>query len=469
MTVIDYTVFLIPLAFGVMVVHSLIPDCDRSVRFPWFMLILGLGWGLGCGLWSCLSYMTLRSNILSNHIFIVEISIIVMTSTYFVYVLNRGRSGKPNGLSETDRRDFSGLETAMSAIFILSLLIGSCLQLIQSVNNPYGQWDAWSFWNLRAGFIFAHFPDWLIAFDTNASNSNLDYPLLIPSLIFRMWTFVGSNSVVVPIGIGLLFTVSCVLVLVGGVWILNDKGTALIAGICLITAKMFMVCGADQYSDVPLAFYFLSAIVLISVGTLYSLNNFSYLVMAGIMLGLASWTKNEGIMMAPVALLSGFICLVVSHRKLSIYQACFILIGFLPVFWVVADFKMNVAPHDNAFITTGNLPRIWQQIFQFDRYVIIAKRFMLELFAFHRWGFVSLFLIFYAVFKGFRNEASLRPFSCLTLSAISLTLAGYFAIYVITGQDLIVHLDTSLNRLIVHVFPAVLFLFFVNARGLHHD
>lgn len=449
-----------------MLAYYFVPKCAASGLLPWFILRLGLGWGLGCGLWSCLTYIALRFNILSDNRSIVEISIILIISVCFFYIWKRGYPEiRKNPLVAAPPK-LSVLNRLLVVMFIMSLLIGLCLQLIQAINNPYGNWDAWAFWNLRASFIFKHSTEWAIAFDTNATNSNLDYPLLIPCLVFRMWDFIGTDSVVVPIVVGVLFTISCILVLVGGIWLLNDMKVALIAGICLISAKMFMVCGADQYSDVPLAFYFLSAIVLTSISTVYSQSSRSYLFLAGIMLGMAAWTKNEGLLIALAVLFACFLCLVVFHRKLSVYQACFILMGFLPVLCVVADFKMNVAPYDNAYVASSHLSRISSQLFQFDRYLIIAKRFLLELFTFHRWGYVSLFLIFYSVLRGFRNEETLRPCTCFTLFTTAVILGGYFGIYVITGQELVVHLDTSLNRLIVHVFPVIIFVLFMNAKGL---
>jgi hypothetical protein len=43
---------------------------------------------------------------------------------------------------------------------------------------------------------------------------------------------------------------------------------------------------------------------------------------------------------------------------------------------------------------------------------------------------------------------------------LGLTLAGYFAIYVITPNELYWHLRFSLNRLFLATWPSVLFLFF---------
>jgi len=43
-----------------------------------------------------------------------------------------------------------------------------------------------------------------------------------------------------------------------------------------------------------------------------------------------------------------------------------------------------------------------------------------------------------------------------------LTLCGYFAVYVITPNELYWHLRFSLNRLFLQLWPAVIFLFFLS-------
>ena len=43
-------------------------------------------------------------------------------------------------------------------------------------------------------------------------------------------------------------------------------------------------------------------------------------------------------------------------------------------------------------------------------------------------------------------------------SIVTLVLIGYFAVYVLTNYDLRYHLDSSLDRLIMHVWPSILFL-----------
>jgi hypothetical protein len=52
-----------------------------------------------------------------------------------------------------------------------------------------------------------------------------------------------------------------------------------------------------------------------------------------------------------------------------------------------------------------------------------------------------------------------------TIYIILLMLAGYFLVYVITPYDLEWHLNTSLSRLFVQLWPSFLFCFFLKVEG----
>jgi hypothetical protein len=55
-------------------------------------------------------------------------------------------------------------------------------------------------------------------------------------------------------------------------------------------------------------------------------------------------------------------------------------------------------------------------------------------------------------------EARMQPAWLAALPALQ--FLGYFAVYVLTPHDLVWHMGTALTRLILHLSPAILFLFF---------
>jgi len=95
------------------------------------------------------------------------------------------------------------------------------------------------------------------------------------------------------------------------------------------------------------------------------------------------------------------------------------------------------------------------------RYWVILQWYAKEFFRFGNWVVPTTVLLvalgFFIPSSGIRRQkTALR--SSITLA---LTLAGYFAIYVITPNDLYWHLRFSLNRLFLQVWPGTIFLFFL--------
>ena len=62
-----------------------------------------------------------------------------------------------------------------------------------------------------------------------------------------------------------------------------------------------------------------------------------------------------------------------------------------------------------------------------------------------------------------REKHRTRPGFRIGLTTLSLTLAGFFLIYVITPYDIFWHLRNSLNRLFLQLWPSAIFLFFLVA------
>jgi len=100
-----------------------------------------------------------------------------------------------------------------------------------------------------------------------------------------------------------------------------------------------------------------------------------------------------------------------------------------------------------------------------NRYGFILSNMAESISTLGRWPVVSLFvvLLIYALLTWFDcPEPIIVKFVGV---AILLQLTGYMAIYVITPHDLAWHVHTSKERLILHIFPAILFLFFYSTNS----
>ena len=94
-----------------------------------------------------------------------------------------------------------------------------------------------------------------------------------------------------------------------GVSRLRSRSQGLLAGLVLIGLVSFLQRGTLQYADVPLAFFILSAVLLLVLYDASERPQRGLLVLSGLAAGLAAWTKNEGLLLLlvlPAALAPSF-------------------------------------------------------------------------------------------------------------------------------------------------------------------
>ena len=185
------------------------------------------------------------------------------------------------------------------AIFIAALAFDVVGMAGRYVACPQGGWDAWAIWNARARFLFRSGDDWRQAF--HPAQAHDDYPLLVPMSNVRCWWRSGANRVGCPRcwAMGSLWRrLAC--------WRRESAGCAaqpgLLAGTVLLGTKAFVMLGAAQYADVPLAFFILASVLLLALDDAAEQSSPGLVLLAGLCAGLAAWTKNEGLLFLVVVL-----------------------------------------------------------------------------------------------------------------------------------------------------------------------
>ena len=326
--------------------------------------------------------------------------------------------------------------------------------------HPSGEWDAWTIWNLHARFLFRGGPFWKEGFSDAISWSHPDYPLLLPGTIARSWTYWGRESPIVPSLVAMLFTLSTAGTVFSGLSILRGKTQALLGGAVLLGTPFFLTMGASQYADVPLSFFIVASLALIALDESASFKGYGLRVLAGTCAGLAVWTKNEGWVFALSLAFAQLLMALVRVPKIpNVRRVLLFLAGLAPVAGIDFLFKATVAPANYMF---GNQPSVIHRLATFSRYIPIAKAFWSELFTFGNWrGKMIVLLTIYAALTGLYGERD-RGATWIILSiSIALTAVGYFFAYVITPVDFQWQLSASLNRLLLQLWPSLVFLIFL--------
>jgi len=435
-------------------------------------LAVGFGFGVSSCLFFCWLYLVGSSSQHFGRSYIL-VEVVAATVLGVAYFWCSRKPVLPNG-RDYDRPEEhnSLLDRLFAGIFYLLLSCAVITFILIALTHRHGEWDAWSIWNLRARFLDRGTEHWRNAFVQTLGIPHADYPLLLPLTIARGWKYIGSEAVSVPIVVAFLFTFSSVGILCSSLAILRSKRIGYLAGTVLLGVSSFVSHGASQYADVVIGFFMLCAIVTAALYRETSNGeNAGSLVLAGLAAGFSAWTKNEGLLFLLVfvvvsLLLAGWR----SGWRVCLREASMFAIGLLPVLAVVAWFKLALAPLN--YLQAGNYSApgamqhyldpdsVSHKLTDFLRYRIVFKAMASELLFFNgrRVGITPL-LILYALCTRLRKSNVLSASAGLAI--LMLMLIGYFFVYITTPLKLAHHLDTSLVRLLLQLWPSWVFVFFM--------
>ena len=364
----------------------------------------------------------------------------------------------------------SRLQLILSVLFIVAIVSATLTFVFLSLKQPHGEWDAWAVYNMKARFLFRAGDNWRDLFYEPTGWTSPDYPLLIPTAIAACWTLMGRETVVVPILVALLFTFATIGVVYRSVSHLRGKSQGLLAGLVLACTPFFIMHGANQYTDVPLGFFLLATIALLHLQDVlperqHRFFQYRFLMLAGAMMGLSAWTKNEGVLFLAAILASRF-AVFVPRNGLKVYlkQVSNVAIGLIPVLLVVIYFKATLAtPNRMLFPPQG--PSLVDKLLDASRYWITLDAFITQGLGFGNWA-VSLtaLLLFYLLLLGLGVKQNEGAGIAASLIALGIMLAGYFAAFVLSPLDVSGHIASSLNRVLLQLWPSFIFIFFLIVR-----
>ena len=182
----------------------------------------------------------------------------------------------------------------LSNWFYLLNLYAVLIYLKYFINNPMGSWDGFRIWNIKAEFLFQNNPLWQNVFSLPHFMSHNDYPMMIPAVTARLWSYTGVENYAINATIGLFFTFGLVYLLYQALTYFKSEKVAIAVTSVFMILDIFLVNGAAQCADIPLAYMYLAAIV--SLFLYFRKEKFSYIVLSLIFAALSAWTKNEGLL-----------------------------------------------------------------------------------------------------------------------------------------------------------------------------
>lgn len=368
--------------------------------------------------------------------------------------------------------DSNLLSRLLPVAFFVVLACAAALFVSIAIRNPDGDYDAISTWNLRARFLGQGAVDWKTAFldSKGHSRASLDYPLLLPATIARFWRYAGNESVLVPVVIALLFTASSAALVWSSLNLARDRQTAYLGATILLSVLAFTELGAWQYADVVIGVFILAAACFLS----FSMNQTNdscerYSVLTGVAAGCCAWTKNEGILFA-ILVLTGQVALSIlfTDRGRFPRRAAATILGMLPALAILIYFKISIAPM-SSWLPGGHYAPghpiyhfldpapVSQKVANLARYSSIAAAMAKEVL--HLGGRtvgVIAVLALYLILVPPRRESVRQVGPSMAL--LLLMLMGHFFVYLVTPLNLEYHMKTSLSRLLLQLWPSVVFV-----------
>lgn len=420
---------LVSMVFGFSVTNWLLPPQYRRLKFA---LTPGAGAGVSAIIFFCFR----------RPLFGVEAVMVVVAAV----LLWRQRQSTFTGIN------LSARSLALLALVTPALLVAVQTALTHLYRHPHGDWDGWAIWNWEARLLFragARFRDFL------PSAYHGDYPLLVSATTARFWRYMGGELPEAGAWLGIVLGLCSMAVLALTLAELRSPILGALMGLTLLGTPKYVEASASQYADVPVGFFFLASLALIALYFERGSDPASLRMLsaAGFFAGCAGWTKNEGLLFIVAAAVS-LSWPLFRERGETLRRLAFFAAGLALPLLVIGTFKLTIHAR-NDIVSLGKL----QQALVLDRHVMILKYLARYAFSFGSWSWspyipVIAFILLIGV-----HRPVFRSYAWRTIvSIVALVALGYYGVYLVTPQTLEWHLETSMDRLLLQLWPSLLLI-----------
>jgi hypothetical protein len=337
------------------------------------------------------------------------------------------------------------------------VLIGVTLLLvlvagIHALAFPFLDWDAFAVWGLKAKVLFHESLGSRPAYfhDLSLSYSHLDYPLLVPMLVASEYALGGGVQETAGMLLFPFLFLALALVLHAGLrWKLEPVPAALLTALAMTTPVCLRWAGAGQ-ADLALALFYAAA--LIQLARWVEEGRRSDLWLALLFSAFCLHTKNEGLglALANVLVLAGLGFL---RRDRNHWRAVgTFTLGLLALWLAWAWWSSDIPRTHEDYAARLRPATLWANR---ERLGPILSAFAGRIVAWNQWGLLWL-LLGTATALGWRQARS----RAVQVVWVLLALHGlmYGIAFLVTPWELQVLLDNSLDRLLLHLLPAVILL-----------
>jgi hypothetical protein len=309
-----------------------------------------------------------------------------------------------------------------------------------------GDIDSIANWNFIAKYLYQ--PEyWKLLFAYSGIDAHPDYPLAYPAAIAFFWRIFGDKEII-SLAITYIPTV-CIPVMIYLAIYKKHLPIATCLLLIFATNSFYLNCGLNQYADTLLSFYLLGA--MLSILSYKKTNEPAFLLLCAVMLGCCIWTKNEGLIIA------GIFGLFYLRTFLAKQNLKYFVLGILPFLLILAFFKIAYAPSndlvslsDNTLLSMATEKMRYKMIAEYLSIVFNNDFYLLKL--------IVVAYLAYCVFT--RRNLNKNIYMLLSIFGV------YLLVYLFTPRDIRWHLATSLNRLILQLYPSFMLIIGLEATEI---
>ena len=331
---------------------------------------------------------------------------------------------------------------AQIIIFLIVLLF-----FFRCLRFPDGAWDAFAIWNLKAKFLACGNESWLEMFSDYYDYIHCDYPLFLPCVVARLFNYAHGTVTIIPLILSCFFSINCFILTYLYLKQFKNHYYAIFALCVLVFSPNILNESSNQYSDIPLAVYFLISLYEIIIWDIKS-KKLPWICI--IISSLSFWIKNEG---APWFIIYCLLILFYMYKKEGKQKNYFkkymkvITVSF-PVLITILSVKY-LANFTNDLVL-GFSERL-KQILILERY----KEIIAYYFSFIKTHFWIAIIPTILISKFIDNRYCKYKY---LLYLILFMYICYFFIYLITPHNLEWHLECSFSRISTVYLPSLMFL-----------
>jgi hypothetical protein len=447
---------LLSLALGLSFIRPLFDLSSASAKVLW----LALGWTFGTLLSSAIWFFLCIWPAFPPF-YALSLELILAGSFWFFgpkYVFRK--AGMPISGFDVSASKWERTLLVLAALCFLFFL-GTLA--IKTWMYPYGIWDAWAIWNLHARVLYRDQQHWRVILPL-LRNSHPDYPIFQPITVARLWYVSGSESPSAPILVQFAFATATVFLVAAGLAVVKSTAHAAIAAIFLLGTTSFIELAHSQYADITVGLLIAACFVLLVCYRQF--DNRRLLFLGGLAAGGAAWVKNEGNLFLLSLLFVGLIVSLRSPQKRQfLLEARSFAYGLILPLFCTFLFKRLIGWHSDAMTWTLEWHQ-WQVGLTKKRVWTILKAYWSTAWKIDRWAIPPLlWLLLLIDTAGVERSHKLRRDARLGLTVLGLMLLGYVLIYATSAQDLHWYLESSLERLLLQMWPAFIFLVFLLVKA----